>query len=263
MLVGILAGLLGFGFAKLFGEPQVDRAISFETQLERAKAQEAKGTAPDSGHGMDMSKGVGMDMSKEEITEPELVSRGVQSTIGLLTAVLVYGTAFGGLFALVFAFIHGRVGALGPRTTSALLALAGLVAIYVVPNLKYPANPPAVGESETIGYRTGLFFIMIAISIAVMIVAVAIRQQLIARHGGWNASLIATAVFVILIALAQFLLPNINEVPEHFPAQVLWEFRIASLGMQVVMWTTIGLVFGALTERDVANSRDMSQTNVK
>jgi hypothetical protein len=37
MLVGILAGLLAFGFATVFGEPQVDRAISFETQMEQAK----------------------------------------------------------------------------------------------------------------------------------------------------------------------------------------------------------------------------------
>jgi predicted cobalt transporter CbtA len=255
MLVGILAGLLAFGFATVFGEPQVDRAIIFETQMDQAKAQETAKTAHESAHGM--------KMSKAEAAEPELVSRGVQSTIGLLTAVVVYGAAFGGLFALAFAFIYGRVGTVGPRATSALLALAGLVAIYVVPNLKYPANPPAVGEPETIGYRTAMFFVMIAISIAAMILAVTIRQNLVARYGGWNASLIAMAAFVILIVIAQLFLPNINEVPTHFPAAVLWEFRIASLGMQVVMWTTIGLVFGALTEGDVVNRRNVSKTNVQ
>jgi hypothetical protein len=45
MLVGILAGLLSFGFLKLYGEPQIDRAIAFETQLDEAKtaAERAKG----------------------------------------------------------------------------------------------------------------------------------------------------------------------------------------------------------------------------
>jgi hypothetical protein len=30
MAVGIVAGLLAFGFSSLFGEPSVDRAIAFE-----------------------------------------------------------------------------------------------------------------------------------------------------------------------------------------------------------------------------------------
>jgi hypothetical protein len=48
-------------------------------------------------------------------------------------------TAFGGLFA--FAFAYGRMVDLGPRATSALLAAAGFIAVYVTPMLKYPANP--------------------------------------------------------------------------------------------------------------------------
>jgi predicted cobalt transporter CbtA len=44
-------------------------------------------------------------------------------------------------------------------------------------------------------------------------------------------------------------LPEINEVPEHFSAVVLWRFRVAALGMQLVLWAVIGLLFGVLTER--------------
>jgi predicted cobalt transporter CbtA len=241
MFVGILAGLLAFGFATVFGEPQVDRAISFETQMEQAKAQEIGKTAHDSAHGM--------KMPKAEAAEPELVSRGVQSTIGLLTAVVVYGAAFGGLFALVFAFIHGRVGTVGSRATSALLALAGLVAIYVVPNLKYPANPPAVGEPETIGTRTALYFVMIAISLAAMIVSLATKRFFAARFSAWNADLLVAACYIVLVGVAALLLPAVNEVPDGFPAVVLWNFRIASTGAQLIMWATLGVLFGALSQR--------------
>ena len=73
MLVGLLAGLLAFVFARLVGEPEVERAIAFETRMDQAK-----GEAP----------------------EPEMVSRGVQRSAGLLTGVAVYGTAIGGLFGL-------------------------------------------------------------------------------------------------------------------------------------------------------------------
>ena len=42
MLAGIAAGLLTFAFAKVGGEPQVDKAIAFEQ-----KADAAKGEAPE------------------------------------------------------------------------------------------------------------------------------------------------------------------------------------------------------------------------
>src|SRR5215469_14054438 len=123
MLIGVLAGLLASGFAWIYGEPEVDLAIGFEQH-----AHHMAGEAP----------------------EAELVSRSIQSTVGLLTGVVVYGAALGGLFALAFACAYGRLGALGARATASLLAVAGFVTLILVPQIKYPANPPAIGEPETI-----------------------------------------------------------------------------------------------------------------
>lgn len=238
MLVGLVAGLLSFGFLKIVGEPMVDRAIAFESAMDDAKAQ-AK---------VDEAKAKGVVLPKEE-PEPELVSREVQSGIGLLTGVMVYSAAFGGLFALVFALAYGRMGDFGPRATSALLAAAGLVAVYVVPNLKYPANPPSVGIPETIGMRTGLYFAMILISLAAMIAAGMLRLRLNTRFGGWNSALIAAASYLVVMVGVSLALPGVNEVPEAFPAVVLWQFRLASLGAQLILWAILGLGFGAWTER--------------
>src|SRR5215470_4003463 len=242
MLVGIIAGLLCFGFLKVVGEPQVDRAIAFESQLDKAKA-EAAGQAL-------IAKG--LPAPKEE-PEPELVSRRVQAGIGLFTGVMIYNVAFGGLFALAFGLAHGRMGDFDPRTTAALLAALGFVAVYVVPNLKYPASPPAVGEPATIGMRTALYFSMIAISLAAMIAAGMLRLWLLAGHGPWNAFLVAAGAYLIVVVVVGLALPSVNEVPAEFPAVVLWRFRIASAGAQAIMWTTLGLVFGALTERAAAS----------
>jgi predicted cobalt transporter CbtA len=240
MLIGIIAGLLCFGFLKIVGEPQVDHAIAFETQFDEAKAHAAAQAL--------IAKG--LPAPKEE-PEPELVSRRVQAGIGLFTGVMVYNVAFGGLFALAFALAYGRMGDFDPRTTAALLAIFGLIAVYIVPNLKYPANPPSVGDPATIGMRTALYFSMIAISLAAMIAAGMLRLRLLARHGPWNAFLIAAGAYLIVVVVVGLVLPPINEVPAEFPAVVLWRFRIASLGAQLIMWTTIGLVFGALIDRAV------------
>jgi len=234
MLVGIVAGLLSFGFLKVYGEPEVDRAIAFETQQDEAKAA------------VDMAKG--MRMSDEQ--EPELVSRPVQAGLGLFTAVLVYSAAFGGLFGLAFAFAYGRIpGALTPQAVSVLLAATGFIAIYLIPNLKYPANPPSVGDPETIGTRTALYFVMIAISLAAMVGTATLKRMFVPRLGEWNANLTVVACYIVVVAIAALLLPAINEVPDEFPAVVLWKFRIASLGAQFIMWATLGLLFGALTQR--------------
>lgn len=244
MLIGVAAGLLSFAFLKVVGEPAVDRAIAFETAMDEAK-DKAKA---------DEAAAKGMTMPKED-PEPELVSRPTQAGIGLLTGVTVYNTAFGGLFALVFALAYRRMGDFGPRTTAALLALSGIVAVYVVPNLKYPANPPSVGDPETITMRTELYFSMIAISLAAMIAAWMVRNRLVSRFGGWNAALIAAAAYIVVVVIVGLALPTVNEVPEGFPAVVLWQFRMASLGAQAIMWATIGLAFGALTERAEASGR--------
>jgi predicted cobalt transporter CbtA len=243
MLVGVVAALLAFGFAKVFGEPQIERAIAFEKRMGDAEAGHAQG-----GHVHDSGPAHARD------DEPELVSRKTQAGLGLLVGVVVYGAAIGGLFALAFAFVNGRLGALGARATAALLALGAYVAIVIVPALKYPANPPAVGNPDTIGSRTALFFAMLAISVVALAAAVALARRLWARHGGWSATLVAGAAFIAVIALVQALMPTVDEVPPEFSASVLWRFRLASLGMHLVLWTTIGLLFGWLTER--ANAPD-------
>ena len=222
MLAGFVAGVLAFGFAKLIGEPQVESAIAFEEQMNAAK-----GEAP---------------------SEP-IVSRTVQSSIGLFTGIVVYGTALGGLFALVFAVVYGRAGRASPRATAALLACAGFIAIVAIPALKYPPNPPSVGMQETIGYRTGLYFAAILISIAAAAAALMIARRLAGNCGNWNAALLGAAAFIAIAAVAQLLLPSINEVPDEFPATVLWRFRIASLGIEFVLWAVIGLLFGTVAER--------------
>lgn len=227
ILVGILAGLLAFGFAKIYGEPAVDAGIAFEDQQ-----AEAAGEAP----------------------EPEMFSRDVQSNIGLFTGVVVVGAAFGGLFAVLFAFSNGRIGQLGPQQTAVLLAAACFVAIYLVPWLKYPANPPGSNLGETIKYRTAVYFVAIAISIVSMVAAWIGRQRLVSRFGSWNATLVAVAAYVVVNFIAATLLPSINETPATFPATSLWDFRIASLETQLVLWTAIGVVFGAVVERTMVRS---------
>ena len=162
MLAGALAGLLADGFAWILGEPQVDVAIGFEQHVHAAPG---------------------------EASQPEIVSRAVQSTAGLLTGIVVYGCAVGGIFSLLFAYAYGRIGSLQPRATAAMLAAAGFLTLILLPQIKYPANPPPIGEPETIAARTALYFTMIALSVIAAVAAASSARQLIRRLGGWNSAI--------------------------------------------------------------------------
>lgn len=96
---------------------------------------------------------------------------------------------------------------------------------------------------------------MILLSFASMIAAWSVRNRLLDQFGAWNATLIAAVVYIVAVVLFALAMPPLNEVPEGFPAVVLWQFRIASLGAQSIMWTVIGLGFGAWVERDVAQAK--------
>src|SRR3954451_7364109 len=127
LVAGLCAGLVATGFASLAGEPAIGDAIAYE------EAHSPAGLA--------------------DAAEPVPVSRSLQESGGLLTALVVDGVALGGIFALVFAFAYGRVGRMSPRVTAYCLAGATFVVLFLVPFVKYPANPPAIGDPDTIGRR--------------------------------------------------------------------------------------------------------------
>lgn len=244
LVAGALAGVFAFLVARLFVEPVIGRAIGYEDGI--GAAHEAMETAAGGGghhHGV------------------ELFTRGVQANIGMGFGVLAFGVAMGALFAVVFAVAYGRVGNLSARALSVLVAGGMLLSLYVIPALKYPANPPAVSLEETIRQRTLLYLLMVVLSAVLLIGAVYLGRRLVSRLGSWNATLAAAGGYVVAVAVVMLVLPTIDETPgplldaagdivyQGFPADDLYLFRLYSLGVQVVLWTTIGLVFAALISR--------------
>lgn len=232
LIAGVCAGLLATGFAELAGEPAVSRAILFE-QTHAAAA----GQTP----------------------EAPVVSRTVQRSVGLLAVAVVYGLALGGLFALAFAVVYGRVGRASPATTALWLAAAAFLVLFLVPFVKYPANPPSVGSAETIGRRTELYGVMIAISLFAAVAAMRVRSSLSKRRSASTAALVAVVCFLIVVTAAGVALPGVDEVPSTFPAVTLWRFREAAVGTQLVMWATLGLIFAAGAQRLMARRDGRAQ----
>ncbi len=179
----------------------------------------------------------------------ELFSRGVQANVGMGFGVLAFGVAVGALFAVLFVVAFGRFPGVEPRALSMWLAGAAFGATTLIPFLKYPPNPPAVGLEETLRDRTGLYLVLVVLSSALAIAAVWLGRRLVPRFGGWSAALMACGAHVVAISVVLLALPDVQETPDGFPADVLYDFRLYSLGTQLVMWAAIGLVFASSVNR--------------
>ncbi len=258
VLAGALAGLLAFVFARIFAEPQIQKAIDYESG--RDAAQDL------------LDKAAGLPTAPPG---PDIFSRTIQANVGIGVGMIAFGAAMGVLFAVAYALCLGRVGNLKPRSISLLVAAGGFLGVYLVPFVKYPANPPSIGHTETIKERGGLYLIMVVCSVVFLIGAVVLGQRLKARFGNWNASLLAGAAFIVVIGILMAVLPQLghlrtnvqlygrhatetplpltdakgNIVYPGFPADVLWNFRFLSVAAQVILWTTIGLAFAPMAER--------------
>lgn len=237
LLAGLLAGLVAFGVAYVIGEPQVDAAIAIE---------EAGGA----GHHDHAPEALGAAEHEHAASEDQLtteVSRRTQSTWGLLTGTVGVGVALGGITALAAAFALGRL-RMTPGQSTALVASIGFVAVSLVPFLKYPATPPAVGDGETIGQRTELYFVFLAISVVTAIAAVVLAGILLKNGSAFQATVVPALGFVAIVSAAAWLLPTVNEVGS-FPADILWFFRRASILTSAALWATLGITLTGLIGR--------------
>jgi hypothetical protein len=218
MAAGLLAGFLAGLFAFFFGEPFVDQAI----RLEEAAAA--------GGH------------------EEEVFSRSAQK-IGLFFATGLFGVTIGGIFGIAYAYFRDRLASGREWNRSLSLAGGAFAGAFLIPFLKYPANPPTVGDPATIGGRTASYLAMVVLSLLVVLAAWQTARKL--RRRGLDAPIRQLLVGVGVVAAVGILFLILPAAPDpgDFPSGLLWHFRLSSLGTQAVFWTGLGVAFGLLCER--------------
>ena len=239
LLAGLAAGLLAGLFGFVFGEPILDRAIAMEN-----------------GGGHSHAAGQAEDHHDEAA---EVFGRGEQKG-GLFLATGLYGAAMGALFGLASGIFGGRLAG-GGWSRSLKLAAAAFTGAVLVPFLKYPPNPPGVGvDPQTLAARTLSYLAMVGLSLLAVFFAWRLSRELgtlsmPARH------LAVGSFLAVSWGLLLFLLPGFKgAAAEGAPADLVWAFRLSSVGTQAVLWAGVGCIFGLLSERAAARgSRQMSR----
>jgi hypothetical protein len=274
-LAGVFAGIFGFVFARIFAEPVINKAIAYESGRDSWLAL--------------LNKAAGRPIA---LDGPEIFSRTIQSTVGIATGIIAFSAAMGALIAVAYLCLHGRFN-VRPRNLVWMIAAFGFFGVYLLPFVKYPANPPAIGHTFTIATRAQLYLVMVASSLILLGLAVWTTRRLMPRFGMVGAVVLAAIGFLVIYGVLIGLLPslgnlganvanagqfgyaraatetpqaitNILSVPLHingktiapgqvvypgFDADVLWKFRWYSILNQLLIWTTIALVFGTLLDR--------------
>lgn len=234
-VAGATAGLAAALVMWLLTEPVIARALLIEDAREHAAGGHSHGGA--------------------------VVSRTAQVLVGAGTAI-VAGVLFGVVFGVVFARVRHRLPGVGDHARALWLGVLGFGVFTLLPALAVPADPPGVGDPSTVSRRTLVYVLTILLGLLVVGASTAIGHLLRARGVQAPARLSAALLGgAVLTALVLWLLPSTGDrVPADVPADLVWDFRLASLAQLAVMWSVLAVVFGLLTTRAPAARRDPALT---
>ena len=225
LLSGAIAGTILGVLNQAIVEPYIDRAISIETE-----------NAVKEGDVIDLV----------ELQNYRLWQKG-----GEIAAGTVLGMSLGALFGIVFVYSRPL---LLPHSNSNIrkaLILAGIMwfVLFLVPALKYPANPPAVGNPETIYYREGLYIGLVAISgFSALGLALLYRKFGNKASNNENKFIIFPIIYAAIIAGAFYILPP-NPDKISVPLDLIQDFRVASAFTMSIFWGLLAITFGAFWDK--------------
>lgn len=216
LVSGVMAGEILATMNLFVVEPTTDKAIGYEVQRDIAKGN--------------------------TINFTEFHSYRTWQKSGTFAAGAFIGMAYGGLMGAVYVVARKYLPYSDDRKNAILLAALMYLAFYLVPFSKYPANPPAVGDTHTIGLRDHLYT---SYQIMSVIIALVMGILFFKFRKVNKISYITPAMYIVLIASIYFIWePNPDKI--EMPMSVVNTFRALTGTTMTIFFTSIGVFFGSL-----------------
>ena len=233
LLAGAIAGTILGAINQVAVEPYIERAIELEM------LQQQQNTPAQSGQVI--------NNNPSEFAAYRLWQRG-----GEIIAGTILGLSIGSLYGIVFAYTRGSISATNNNKKKALI-IASIMwfVLFLIPALKYPPNPPAVGDPETIYYRQSLYVAFLAISgFSALGLAFLYRKIMVASLNNTKkkAVMIIPSAYAAIMAGAYLAMPA-NPDPINAPIDLVVGFRITSAITISMFWALLGVIFGALWDK--------------
>jgi predicted cobalt transporter CbtA len=188
------------------------------------------------------------------ISEGEIVDRQEFNNIrlwqkgGEIVAGTILGISIGALFGLVFAFVRNSLPGSNEKKKGMVLAGIMFIVLFLVPALKYPGNPPAVGNPETIVYRQSLYIGMLAISGFSALGLALLYQNIGYRRSKEISILLISLSYIAIITVAFILLPT-NPDGITISMDLVLNFRIITALTMGLFWGILGIVLGSFWDK--------------
>ena len=227
LLAGAIAGTIWGAINQVAVEPYIERAIELEMR-----------NAAQSGQVMN---------NPSEFAAYRFWQKG-----GEIIAGTILGLSIGSLYGIVFAYTHGSISGTNNNKRKALIVASIMwFVLFLMPALKYPPNPPAVGNPETIYYRQSLYVAFLAISgFSALGLAFLYRKMVMTSSNNTKkkAIIIIPSAYAAIMAGAYLAMPA-NPDPINAPIDLVIGFRITSAITIGMFWALLGVIFGALWDR--------------
>jgi predicted cobalt transporter CbtA len=222
LLSGAIAGIILGLINQAIVEPFIDKAIGIETQRH-------------------IDRGESVDATKQ--SQYRTWQKG-----GEVVAAATYGISLSALFGIVFSFSRRSLPGFNNKRKALLLACIMFFVIFLIPALKYPANPPAVGNPATIYYREMLYVGFIAVSgFSVLALAISYRRLQIYFPEKPTWLIISLIYTIIMISAYVVFPPNPDKVT--IPSNLITSFRIASVSTIGIFWGVLGMIVGLFWDK--------------
>ena len=218
LVSGVIAGLAHGGINLAIVEPYLDEAIGIENQNLFA-------------------------LGEEEDTPDFWVQYEAYRTWqkgGQVLAGVILGVSIGALFGIVYSL--SRQVLPGSNDVKKALILAGIMwlTIFFIPFLKYPANPPTVGDPETVVLRGILHLSFVAIS---GFGAFGFYQ--LSKKFKGNKKLISAIAYAVFIGGVFLIMPE-NPDDISAPMNLVHGFRTVSVMAVSSFWIVMPIMLGLL-----------------
>lgn len=223
VIAGIILALLNLGIV----EPTIDKAIALEVQKQ-------------------VSSGENVNMS-------ELIDYRYWQKAGAFAGGAIYGAGLASLFGVIFVFARNKLP--GKNNKQKAIVLAGIMwfVLFLMVALKYPANPPAVGDPETIYYREMLYvaYIMISGFAALGLAVIWIRTNMNSKR------IIIPLIYGAIMVTAFVVMPS-NPDKIEISMDLIQTFRILSAITIGVFWAILGIIFGSLWDKFLSKEQTVA-----
>jgi predicted cobalt transporter CbtA len=214
LLAGAIAGTVLAIINQVLVQPFIEQAIALEN--ERAAAE------------------------GEMINPIEFDNYRIWQRIGQIVAGTILGTSIGALFGLVFAYSRNSIPASSNMKKALIVAGVMWLVLFMVPALKYPANPPAVGNPDTLYYRQSLYIAYLAITGLTALGAAFLYRKLGNKQ---VKKVLIPAIYAGIIIAAYFIMPA-NPDAITAPMDLVVGFRTASGFTMSIFWLLLGVLLG-------------------